>query len=335
MNLTIGFPHRPPKQGGPGVFQNRFETVVKSKGWRVVYPDDNIVPDVVLVVGGTKRMGWLLKLKQKKVPIIYRLDGMSWLHREKKSSVSKWITSERGNLIMKIIRSVFASYIVYQSDFVKQWWSRSGWWSKQKNTIIYNGVDINKFKPRSVGNGELSILCIEGNIDYTPFSIDLLNALQKKLIEESSFKSLILYGNFESPEAQKKLSPAIDYRGSLANDKIAGVYKDAIYLSLDINAACPNTVIEALASGIPVLGFDSGALKELVDENPSAGEIVAYGGDPWKIDFPDVNALIDAAHKIKENWEVYSKNARKSALQRYDMENVVNKYVEIIKEVVR
>ena len=44
----------------------------------------------------------------------------------------------------------------------------------------------------------------------------------------------------------------------------------------------PNSVIEALACGLPVVSFDTGALPELV--TPGAGRVVAYGGDPWRLD---------------------------------------------------
>jgi glycosyltransferase involved in cell wall biosynthesis len=47
--------------------------------------------------------------------------------------------------------------------------------------------------------------------------------------------------------------------------------------SADLNAACPNSVIEALACGTPVLGYDTGALPEMVP--PKSGRIAHYGGN--------------------------------------------------------
>ena len=52
-NKIIGFPHPPQKYGGPGSFQSRLETALKEEGWQVVYADDEILPDAVLVVGGS------------------------------------------------------------------------------------------------------------------------------------------------------------------------------------------------------------------------------------------------------------------------------------------
>ena len=51
------------------------------------------------------------------------------------------------------------------------------------------------------------------------------------------------------------------------------------------NKPCPNSVIEALASGVPVVGYNSGSLKELVG---NAGIILPYtGGDPNKMEGPN------------------------------------------------
>ena len=42
--------------------------------------------------------------------------------------------------------------------------------------------------------------------------------------------------------------------------------KKYIFVSLEINTACPNSVIEALNFGIPVLGYKSGSMEEIVNQ---------------------------------------------------------------------
>ena len=52
----IGFPHPPQPYGGPGSFQVRLEKELIKLRWKVVYPDQKVCPDVILVVGGTKKV---------------------------------------------------------------------------------------------------------------------------------------------------------------------------------------------------------------------------------------------------------------------------------------
>ena len=90
----------------------------------------------------------------------------------------------------------------------------------------------------------------------------------------------------------------------------------------------PNSVIEALASGCPVIGFDSGALKELVPEN--AGSITPYGGNPWKLDIPDMHFLERSSTKIFKNFTKYSKKAREAAEKKFDLDNMAARYLDIL-----
>lgn len=86
--------------------------------------------------------------------------------------------------------------------------------------------------------------------------------------------------------------------------------KNKIYLSLDINPACPNTVIEALSSGAPVVGFNTGALNELVISD--SGVVVPYGSDPWNLEYPDVKSLAKAILKIKRKLPILFSKCKKS-----------------------
>lgn len=324
--MIIAFPTAPSKHGGPGSFQRKFEKYVKELGWKVVYPENKIKPDVVMILGGTKKLFWLFKMKLSGVKIYFRLGGINWLYKKKKNvHLFRKLYLDFQISLTPLVQRIFADGIIYQSKFSKEWLIKLGQSAKIKNNIIiYNGVDTEEFKPAEIKTDEISLLCVEGNIDYSPYAIELLNQLQEKLIENSDYKSLILYGSFEYPENKKKLNQKIDYRGFVERKDISKIYRNAVYLSLDVNAACPNTVIEALASGIPVIGYDTGALKELVPQD--AGEIVPYGGDPWNLDFPDVESLIRAAKKVFEDYENFSKNAKRVAQERYDIKDMVNHY---------
>ena len=96
----------------------------------------------------------------------------------------------------------------------------------------------------------------------------------------------------------------------------------------DINAACPNSVIEALACGLPVAAFDTGALPELITKD--SGQLVPYGGDPWKLDPPDIEGLAQAAINIINNKPKFDAAARQRAEEVFGLDQMVEGYLKAL-----
>lgn len=320
----IAFPHKP-GHGGPGSFQIRFEQALLEFGYEITYAGDKRKPDLIFVVGGTKRIGWLLRMKLKGVPIIHRLDGLAWLHRQR--DWKTFLYGQWGNFLFKFIHAFLATHVVYQSQFVKRWWDRSGWRKPKASSIIYNGVDLKHFRPTSDSRMPISLLCVEGTLDYSPYAIDLLNYLQTELVEKSNYQSLVLYGGFQKMQNRERLHPQIDYRGKVTREQLPTIYRDAVYLSLDVNAACPNTVVEAMACGLPVAGYDTGALKELVRD---VGVVVDFGGNPWKGETPDFHVLTEALKEVFNQYQELSENAKVFSAKSYSLEKIVKRYIKDI-----
>ena len=101
-----------------------------------------------------------------------------------------------------------------------------------------------------------------------------------------------------------------------------------LLFSADLNAACPNSVIEALACGLPVLSFDTGSLKELVIGD--SGRVVPYGGNPWNIEPPDVQSLADAAVEILRDQPRFRKSAREQAEKNLGLDKMVDAYLKVL-----
>ncbi|MBK7449464.1 MAG: glycosyltransferase family 4 protein [Anaerolineales bacterium] len=96
----------------------------------------------------------------------------------------------------------------------------------------------------------------------------------------------------------------------------------------EVNPPCPNSVIEALACGLPVIGFDSGSLKELVTDD--AGCIVPYGANPWKLETPDIDALASSAGEMLEKQSQFRAAARRRAESAFGLDGMVDEYLKVL-----
>ena len=345
---TIGFPHKP-SEGGPGSFQIRLSEILVKKGWRIVYPKDDIIPDIILVVGGTRKLLWLWKCKRRGSKIVHRLDGLNWQHKIIPSTLKHKTKATLINYLIRIIRNYLANHVVYQSKFIRECWYRFSGPTKCPESIIYNAVDLKEFYPKNqmrecenVGMRECenekmwkrgeglkpNLVCVEGTIQSHPAYIKPLKYLSKYLSEKKLINKTIICGKIkQNIKDELTTIEDIDLKGTVKRKQIPLLLHNALYLCLEVNPPCPNAVIEALASGCPVLGFDSGALKELVPEN--AGVIVPYGGDPWKLDEPDYKTLLKKTIEVINNYHVYSFNARKTAEKHFNLNLMVKSYTQV------
>jgi glycosyltransferase involved in cell wall biosynthesis len=136
------------------------------------------------------------------------------------------------------------------------------------------------------------------------------------------------------PESLKKILPenpmvSIAWAGSISPENIPFTDRSAhLLFSADLNAACPNSVIEALACGLPVISYDTGALKEMVVGN--AGKVVPYGSDYWKLELPRVGPLAQAAVEILSNLQLYHEGAREHAIKEFDLNRIAKQYFEVL-----
>lgn len=330
-NKVICFPH-PPGAGGPGSFQSRFEEQLKVKDWIVSYYGDGKIPDLIFIVGGTRKFFWLLRMKLKKVPIVIRLDGISWLHKKKKVSLKKYFKIEIGNYVLNFIHSFIADKIIYQSRFVEMWWRNTSWRSVKNSSIIYNGVripDLTIVQKNKAKYNIKRLVILEGTVDYSPYAVQLLNDLSEQLPNDIKIE---VYGNFENKNLISQLSKRLEYHGVISRNKVPEILLGSVYLSLDINPACPNTVIEAMASGAPVVGFDTGALPELVKEQ--SGLLVPYGSNPWNLNYPDINSLVKAILNVFDDYTSYSLKAFGNAKRNFGINLMTMRYLNELNKLI-
>jgi glycosyltransferase involved in cell wall biosynthesis len=291
----------------------------------------------VLVIGGTRDLPGLWRARRRGIHIVQRLDGMNWIHRKRRTGWQHYMRAEYGNIILSLIRSRLADMIVYQSEFSRHWWERIYGIGRKPWRVVYNGVDLKQYSPTGEGkkpDDHLRILLVEGAIAggyewglETAIQVaERINNPDKQRVE------LMVVGRVAESlqrEWSKKAVILINFTGLVPAEKIPELDRSAhILYAADLNAACPNSVIEAMACGLPVVAFDTGALSELVEEN--AGKLVSYGGDPWRLDPPDIEKLVDAADSVIKNQVRYSKGARERAVETFSLERMVEGYLSAL-----
>lgn len=131
----------------------------------------------------------------------------------------------------------------------------------QDGPIIYNPVDLTTFKPEGEAvplMGQHRIVCVTWSTNPMKGMADIYSvAAQHPEID------FYLCGSFEDAPKQKNLH----LTGLLGREELAKTLRSChALLTFSKNEACPNHVIEALASGLPILYGDSGAMKEVIGD---------------------------------------------------------------------
>jgi glycosyltransferase involved in cell wall biosynthesis len=292
--------------------------------------------EAILVIGGTRQLVGLRRALRRGTPVVQRLDGMNWMHRRLKTGVRHWLRAEINNWLLAYIRERIATRIVYQSQFVNEWWRRKYGAGPRDTRVIHNGVDLDLFNPEGTKvppPDRIRILMVEGNLQGG-YELGLESAvgLAKALQSNTDKVELIVAGQVDEKLKSKwnqQTKVEIKWAGVIPNDQLPELYRSAYLLfSGDLNAACPNSVIEAMACGLPILAFDTGALNELVSSE--AGRVVPYGGDPWKLDQPSIPALVEGAREILGNRNSFSIGARARAKEAFSLDQMVDLYVEAL-----
>ncbi len=318
--------------GGMASFRLKFEAGLKKRNIDVTYRLDDSF-DAALVIAGTRFLPDLKRVKRRGIRLVQRLDGINWVHRIKWSGIRYTTRAIYGNFMLSLIRERFADRVIYQSQFIKTWWEDWYGIANKPSQVIINGVDLDVYNP----NGEherpdtvYRMLLLEGSL-ARGLNSGLFHgvAVAEKLAEKLPME--VVVAGVVDEQTQKKLQSKVPVRflGTVERSEIPKLIRSShLMYSAEINPPCPNSVIEALACGLPVIGFDSGSLKELVGD--SAGVIVPYGANPWRLETPDISALAESASEVLTKQNQFRTSARKRAESEFGLDKMVESYINVL-----
>jgi len=334
---------------GPASFQRRLAAGLAARGIGVAYGLDDEPYAAALVVGGIRQLAGLARARRGGVPVLQRLDGINWLHRRLPTGLRHYLRAEANNLLMRFVRRRLADLVVYQSQFARDWWEREFGEAPVRSLVVHNGVPLDQFSPEGEGRppaDRIRLLMVEGRLGggyevglsaaaslaqrlqaVTGSTVEL--AVAGEVTERARSDLQARFASQSNSAPHGPAAPLLNWLGRVDPDSIPALDRSGHLLyAADLNAACPNTVLEAMACGLPVVAFATGALPELVQAD--AGRLVPYGGDPWKLESPDIEGLAQAAVEVLAEQDRYRRGARARAVQAFGQERMVQGYLDAL-----
>ncbi len=179
----------------------------------------------------------------------------------------------------------------------------------QDGPVIWNAVDTALFTPE----GPRRALAGRVRICYVTYSTNPRKGAPELYRVAAAHPDVDFYlcGRYENPP----LLPNLHVLGLLGRQELAEVMRSCdVFLTFSQNEACPNVVLEAMASGKPVLYLDSGAAPELVQE---AGVPVT------------VESFHDQLQLVLADLGGFSHRARQRAIQHFHPHVIFPRYLAV------
>ena len=320
--------------GGVTSFRLKFENGLRARGVDVT--NDITQPaDAVLVLAGTKNLFPLWRAHRRGRRIVQRLDGINWVHRARWAGLKYTARAIYGNANLSFIRARLADEVIYQSQFIKGWWE--DWYKPARvpSSVILNSADLAHYTPHGLHerpSGQYRILIVEGSMSGA-LNSGLHNAIKLAEALSHKFKIELVIVSRVDKHTQNKLKNQtafrINFMNTIPREQIPWMMRSShLLFSAEVNPPCPNSVIEALACGLPVIGFDTGSLSEIVQGD--AGKLVPYGANQWKLEKPDIPALANVAEEVLQNNEQFRTAARKQAEAVLGLDKMIDEYLKVL-----
>ena len=139
--------------------------------------------------------------------------------------------------------------------------------------VIYNGVNIKDFAQRDNRENENIVILTVARLIKRKGIDDLIRAVPAIVKGHQNIKVKIIgEGNMgaelKALAEKLKVSEYIEFLGYVPHNEISNYYSTSdVFVLPSRNEGMSNTVLEAMASGLPVITTDTGGTRELIDGN--------------------------------------------------------------------
>ncbi len=234
--------------------------------------------------------------------------------------------------------SKFASITITDSNAVKNHLLESGYFKENEIHVIHNGVDACRFTPENDCSylykewdipEKSRVIGMMGRVNSWKGQGDFLKAANIVMEKHSDVYTVFVGAAFEGEEwREKELAEAISsspYKDRIINQGYRkdseGIYKlfDVFVLPSTNPDPFPTVVLEAMATGKPVVGYKHGGVCEMVADGEN-GLLAAVG---------NTEDLAKKINKVLEDDDLRAKmgvNSRKRLLEKFSIESYIENY---------
>jgi glycosyltransferase involved in cell wall biosynthesis len=261
----------------------------------------------------------LTKIRSRRIPIVLNQNGVyfpSWYG-------TGW---EKQNYPNAVIYQN-SDYVFWQSQFARESSREFLTQDDPPGEVLFNAVDLTIFSPSAEKFfGPFSFL-VAGNFNRhsIPQIEPALEALSI-IIKVHPVRVVIAGLDNESMRLVKEISlklrvsEMVEILGPYSNSFAPELMRNAnCYIALKYMDTCPNLVIEAMASGLPIIYSATGGTKELLDVECGVGLQVPeswYDG-PF---YPDVDAVANAMLRVMDLASQMGQKSRERAESLFDIQ---------------
>jgi glycosyltransferase involved in cell wall biosynthesis len=238
-----------------------------------------------------------------------------------------------------------ASLVVYQSAFARRSVERFVGLPRTRGFVLHNPVDTERFRPapEAPRTGVLRLLS-SGTIRNRA-RLDLALKVLREVRDRGCEASLTFAGGIHLVEEGRSgmelardlcrragVGDAVRFRERFSREEAPGIYAGAdILLHTQHRDVCPTVVLEAMASGLPVVCLGSGGMPELVGDG--GGRAVPVEDD-YESPAPEpVSEIANAVLTLAEDLPGARRRARERAVRCFDVRPWVERHEALFREV--
>jgi glycosyltransferase involved in cell wall biosynthesis len=323
--------HRVPAMRQRQDYCSTFEmgTFLVSGAWHSLWQAREFRPDVVHIFFGVPDgpIGWLLK-RTYGLPYIISLRGADVPSDEVKRFAKQY------KLLRPFIRWLWrdADALVAVSNGLRSYAKETS--PDLPIQVISNAIDLSAFTPapQRDTNGLVRLLYV-GRFNVFKNVETLVEAVGKLSQMDVGEFELNLVGEGEQRPVLERivselgLTRRVKFAGWVARDQIADHYRLAdVFVTATTWEGMPNTVLEAMACGLPIVGTQASGLHELVRD----------GLNGYLVPTKDPEALAQAlARLMGDGYERrrMGRESRRLAEREFAWEYIASQYLEVYKQV--